>query len=71
MLGLKSALRLGELRKADNVEIIPSDPADGRLRNRYGRLLATIRVDGRDVGEVLVAEGLARPWGGRRASWCD
>lgn len=38
--------------------------------DRYGRTLARIRVNGRDVGETLVAEGLARRWEGRRREWC-
>jgi len=28
----------------------------------YGRTLATVRVNGRDAGEYLIARGLARPW---------
>ena len=39
--------------------------------DRYGRTLATIKVAGRDVGEVLVAEGMARVWAGRRERWCQ
>lgn len=38
--------------------------------DRYGRTLATVSVNGRDVGSVLVSEGLARPWGGKRQPWC-
>lgn len=39
--------------------------------NRYGRTLAVVRVDGCDVAEPLIAEGLARPYdGGRREGWC-
>lgn len=37
----------------------------------YGRAVAHVLIDGRDLGEVLVAEGLARPWRGRREPWCD
>ena len=36
----------------------------------YGRTLAVIVVGGRSVGTVLVEEGLARPWAGRREQWC-
>ena len=39
-------------------------------RDRYGRVLASLRSHGRDLGGVLVAEGLARKWDGRRRSWC-
>ncbi|MDZ4691595.1 thermonuclease family protein [Terricaulis sp.] len=42
----------------------------GRI-DRYDRIIAFIEVDGRDLGELLIAEGLARPWRGRREPWCD
>jgi micrococcal nuclease len=51
--------------------VLPGDPANGRVRDRAGRTLGTVSVDGRDVGEVLVGEELARPWEGRRKPWCD
>ncbi len=41
-----------------------------RPRDRYGRTLARVRVDGQDLGEALVAAGLARAWDGRRHPWC-
>jgi len=31
-------------------------------RDRYRRTLARVEADGRDVGKVLMAEGLARKW---------
>lgn len=31
-------------------------------KDRYGRTLATISVRGRDAGEYLIEQGLARPW---------
>jgi endonuclease YncB( thermonuclease family) len=45
----------------------------GRDADRYGRKLRLVSVDGRGVvGEMLVAEGLARPYaGGYRSGWCD
>ncbi|MFN4355021.1 thermonuclease family protein [Parvibaculum sp.] len=40
--------------------------------DRYGRTLARVTVDGRDVADTLIAQGLARPYGGgRRESWCS
>lgn len=39
-------------------------------RDRYGRTLAVVTVAGRDVAEIMVSEGLARKWAGRRESWC-
>jgi endonuclease YncB( thermonuclease family) len=38
--------------------------------DRYGRVVAFVLVDGRDLGDTLIAEGLARPWRGRREPWC-
>ncbi len=41
-----------------------------RDRDRYGRLLRVVLRDGRSIGAMLVAEGLAEPWRGRRSHWC-
>lgn len=38
--------------------------------DRYGRTLAAVSVNGVDAGDVLVSEGLARTWSGRREAWC-
>ncbi len=39
--------------------------------DRYGRDLVDIVLsDGSDVAEMLISEGLARRWTGRRYSWC-
>ncbi len=43
-----------------------------RDTDRYGRKLRIVAIDGRGVGDTLVAEGLARPYrGGPRQGWCD
>jgi Micrococcal nuclease (thermonuclease) homologs len=39
-------------------------------KDRYGRVLATIRIDGRDVGDILISEGLARRWPDGHEFWC-
>lgn len=40
-------------------------------RDKYGRGLARIFLHGKDLGEILISEGLARPYHrGRRKSWC-
>lgn len=40
-------------------------------RDQYGRELARLTLDGRDVADILVREGLARHYhGGQRQSWC-
>jgi micrococcal nuclease len=37
---------------------------------RSKRRLATIRIGGRDVGDILIEEGLARRWPNGREFWC-
>ncbi len=44
--------------------------ASGRDEDRYGRKLRIVTRDGRSLGDQMVAEGLARTWGGRREPWC-
>ena len=40
-------------------------------RDQYGRDLARLMLDGRDVADIMIAEGLARRYsGGQRRSWC-
>lgn len=34
------------------------------------RTLATVRISGRDVGDILIAEGLARRWPHGDEFWC-
>jgi endonuclease YncB( thermonuclease family) len=40
------------------------------LDNTGERTLATIRVGGRDVGDILIEEGLARSWPDGDEFWC-
>lgn len=42
-----------------------------RDEDRNGRKLRMVLRKGSSIGNTLVAEGLARPWEGRRRSWCD
>lgn len=39
-------------------------------RDRHGRVLATIRINGTDVGDILINEGLARRWPDGHEWWC-
>lgn len=67
-LGAAATARLHALLNGGAVELEPID----RDTDRYGRKLRIVRVDGRGVGDTLVAEGLARRYAGRRrAGWCD
>ncbi|MCF1450190.1 thermonuclease family protein [Agrobacterium vitis] len=56
--------RLAALLENREVRIIP----DGI--DRYHRQLASVLVDGKDVGEIMIAEATVRRWDGRRRSWC-
>lgn len=40
-------------------------------KDRYGRTLVTLAVGGRDVGQMLVDERLARVWPVGPEWWCD
>lgn len=44
--------------------------AQARDTDRYGRLLRVVRRGGTSLGAILVAEGLAEEWQGRRGDWC-
>ena len=65
-LGERSAARLRELVNSGALTLTSID----RDEDRYGRKLRNVAVDGRDVGAVLVSEGLAREYGGGRQPWC-
>lgn len=40
-------------------------------RDRYGRVLAKLELDGRDVGPLMIEQGLAVPFPlGHRPNWC-
>ncbi len=69
-LAVLAKKRLEELLAGD-IEIVPGDLGTGRKKDRNGRTLATIRIGGVDIGEQLIAEGLVRPWEGKRKSWCE
>lgn len=39
-------------------------------RDRHGRVLATIRINGTDAGDILINERLARRWPDGHEWWC-
>jgi micrococcal nuclease len=41
------------------------------LDNTGKRTLATIRISGQDVGDILIAEKLARRWPDGEEWWCQ
>ena len=65
-LGNAATQKLHELLNSGAVTMTRID----RNRDRYGRLLRNVAVNGRDVGEALISAGVAREYGGGRRSWC-
>ena len=67
-LAARATRRLRALLADGAIELhrLPS----GRDEDQYGRKLRIVTRDGRSVGDMLVAEGLARTWTGRREPWC-
>jgi endonuclease YncB( thermonuclease family) len=63
--GIAARDRLREIM-ASEYRIQPS-----RRRVRSDRELVRIEVGGRDVGEMLIAEGLAQPWPNSGNRWCN
>jgi endonuclease YncB( thermonuclease family) len=66
-LGQRATNRLLELINGGPFEIVRRGSRD---EDAYGRKLRVIERAGRSVGDILVAEGLARRWDGPRRSWC-
>jgi micrococcal nuclease len=65
-LGKIAKQRLEELLATSEVKVEESGKID-----RWGRTLAHVTANGRDVGAILIGEGLARPYfGKKRESWC-
>lgn len=70
-----SDLALGNRATDRMLELINEGPFElegwpGRDADRYGRKLRVLVRDGRSLGDILVSEGLARTWSGRREPWC-
>jgi micrococcal nuclease len=65
-LGRLATNRLRELLNAKPFRV----NAYERDTDKHGRKLRIIARDGESIGGMLVTEGLARPWGGKREPWC-
>ena len=65
-LGAQATARLQALLNQGAFTLETAD----RDRDPYGRLLRTVTRDGASLGAVLVREGLAEEWRGRRSGWC-
>ena len=67
-LGMRATYRMLELVNAGPFEIVQRGRRD---IDKYGRKLRTLERRGRPLGDILIAEGLARHWDGARHSWCN
>lgn len=66
---------LGERATERFTELLNAGPFQMRAwperdEDQYGRKLRVLMRDGRSLGDILVSEGLARTWSGRREPWC-
>ena len=65
-LGLRARDRMAELAATPGaiLEALPK-------REKYGRTLARLWIGDKDAGEIMIVEGPAQPYDGRRKpSWC-
>ncbi len=65
--GEEATARLADLLNQGPFELVDYE----RETDRYGRSLKIVMRNGRSLGGVLVAEGLAREWDGARHGWCN
>nr|WP_245505192.1 thermonuclease family protein [Neorhizobium sp. S3-V5DH] len=70
-----SELALGNRATERLIQLVNQGPFEmrawpGRDKDRYGRALRVLVRNGHSLGDVLVSEGLARTWTGRREPWC-
>lgn len=68
LLGYQAKFRLLGLLNSSTPEIWVTGVRD---QDRYGRKLREVLIEGRSVADVLIAQGLASPWEGRRHDWCN
>lgn len=61
-VALEALLQSGEVTITRNTK---------RPKDRYGRTLAVVLVDGKDVAPRMIYLGVARPWTGRSSNWCS
>ena len=65
-LGQTSAARLQKMLNSGQLQLTETGPN----LERYGLLLRNVAVDGKDVGQAMVRDGLARNIGDITRSWC-
>lgn len=65
--GFYAKQRLRELLNSGDFRLIE---AIGRDDDKTSEKLRVVMRDGRSLGNILVSEGLVRPWKGRSTPWC-
>lgn len=65
-LGIRATHRLRDLLTQGSFEVRRLGDSD---RDQYDRELRVLTREGQSIGDILVAEGLARTWAGRREPW--
>ncbi|WP_259669736.1 MULTISPECIES: thermonuclease family protein [unclassified Rhizobium] len=70
-----SELALGNRATERLIELVNQGPFElqawpDRDKDRYGRSLRVLVRNRHSLGDILVSEGLARTWTGRREPWC-
>lgn len=68
ILASDATRRLIELLNAGEFTLVRRGPRD---IDRYGRRLRTVEIAGMSIAATMIAEGIARPWTGKRQPWCD
>lgn len=70
--GGQAEVALAHRASARMRELLNSHPftVETGRKDRYGRVLATVRIGGQDVGDILIGEGLARRWPDGHEFWC-
>lgn len=64
-LAQQATQRLSEILASQDLRL------DRSGTDRYGRTLALVKTGAGEAGEILVREGLAQRWAGRKAQWCS
>ena len=70
--GGQAEIALAHQASARLLQLLNSNPftVETAATDRYGRVLATLRIGGTDVGDILISEGLARRWPDGDEWWC-
>jgi micrococcal nuclease len=64
-LAQRATRRLSEILAGENFRLVRNG------QDRYRRTLARVETRSGEAGAILVREGLAQRWNGRKAQWCS